>query len=378
LQSIYLDYNSTTPISPTVFKSMTPFLKVHYGNPSSAHSMGRACREAVEDGRMRVAALIGADREEIVFTSCGTESNNLAIKGTMLNRPLSYGGHMIISGFEHPAVSQPASFLEKLGFDLTVVNPGSDGVIRPADIEKAIRSETRLVSIMHSNNEIGTIQPIRQIAHVCRSCDIIIHTDASQSAGKVPLSVNDLDVDLLTIAGHKVYAPKGIGALYVREGVYLEPVIHGAGHEQGMRAGTENVPYIVGLGQACATAMEGLDDFHDRMLSMRDSLETLLMEGTGHKAIVHGKRALRLPNTLSISFPGVEGSEMLRRCPEICASTGAACHGSDVHLSSTLSAIGVHPEIARGTIRLSVGWYSDQEEIQRAASMLLDAWEVLQ
>lgn len=377
MQSIYLDYNATTPISPTVFKAMTPFLKEHYGNPSSTHVKGRACLEAMEDARMRIAGLIHADREEIVFTSCGTESNNLAIKGTMLNRPLSYGGHMIISGFEHPAVSQPTAFLEKLGFDLTVVEPDPNGTIDPAAVEKAIRPETRLVSIMHSNNEIGTIQPIKQIAEICHSHDIVVHTDAAQSVGKIPLSVVELGVDLLTIAGHKLYAPKGIGALFVREGVFLEPSNHGAGHEQGMRAGTENVPYIVGLGQACATAMEGMDDFYDRMVLMRDHLQAMLLEGSNNEAVVHGINADRLPNTLSISFPGVDGTELLRRCPEICASTGAACHGNDVQLSTTLSAIGVQPELGRGTVRLSVGWYTDLEEVDRASSLLLDAWEVL-
>ena len=377
MKSIYLDYNATTPISPTVFKAMTPFLKEHYGNPSSFHIKGRACLEALEDARMRVAALIGADREEIVFTSCGTESNNLALKGMMLNRPISYGGHMIISGFEHPAITEPASFLEKLGFDLSVVSPGPDGVVKPADVEKAIRPETRLVSIMHSNNEIGTIQPIKQISDICRAHDIAFHTDASQSVGKVPVSVIELGVDMLTIAGHKLYAPKGIGALFVREGVFLEPSNHGAGHEQGMRAGTENVPYIVGLGQACATAMEGMDDFYDRMLTLRDHLQNLLVEGSKNETVVHGNEVDRLPNTISISFPDVDGAELLRRCPEICASTGAACHGSDVQLSSTLSAIGVQPELGRGTVRLSVGWYTDLDEVDRAASLLLGAWEDL-
>jgi cysteine desulfurase len=376
LRTIYLDYNATTPIAPAVQEAMLPFLTECYGNPSSSHSLGRACHEAVEDARSRLAQLLGADSDEIVFTSCGTESNNLAIKGVAFRRARGGMGHLVISALEHPAVAEPAAFLERLGYGLTVVGCDGRGLVDPDAVHAAIRPDTVLVSIMHANNEIGTIQPIREIAEICRDRGILIHTDAAQSVGKTSVRVRDLGVDLLTVAGHKIYAPKGVGALYVRRGVDLEPVLHGAGHERGLRAGTENVAYIVGLGRAAALIDQRLNETIDRLSALRDRLWGRLHKGIEGLSY-NGDRIERLPNTLSVNFPGVNGGEVLARCPELCASTGAACHSGTTHMSATLRAIGMKPEVARGTVRLSVGWYSKEEEIDRAADLLIAAWESL-
>lgn len=377
MRTIYLDYNATTPVAPSVQEAMLPFLAEHYGNPSSRHALGRACHEAVEDARGQVATLLGADREEIVFTSGGTESNNLALKGVMLLDAPSAGGHLVISALEHPAVVEPARFLERLGYEVTVVDCDRQGVVDPDAVEAALRPDTRLVSIMHANNEIGTLQPLAEICEVCRRNEVLVHTDAAQSVGKVRTMVDELGVDLLSIAGHKLYAPKGVGALYVRRGVALEPVLHGAGHESGLRAGTENVPYIVALGRAALLAFKSLDASAERLAMLRDRLFTRLAEGIGRGLTVNGHPEKRLPNTLSVNFPRVPGYELLSRIPELCASTGAACHAGEAGMSATLAAIGLSPERASGTVRLSVGWYTSEEEIERAASLLISAWEDL-
>ena len=375
MRQIYLDYNATTPIAPSVIESMLPFFSNHYGNPSSSHALGRAASEAIEDARCKVAGLIGCDRNEIVFTGCGTEANNLALKGVMLadGQPR---GHLIISAIEHPAISEPAKFLERLGCELTIVPCDENGVVRPADVEAAIRPNTRLISVMHANNEIGTIQPIREISEVCRSRNILLHSDASQSTGKIPVFVDYMDVDMLTIAGHKFYGPKGIGVLFVREGLGLESLLHGAGHEQGMRGGTENTPYIVGLGQAALLVSKSLDESVEKMTQLRDRLYDKLSNSIPGLR-VNGFAAQRLPNTLSVSFPEVTGDELLRRVPEICASTGAACHSGEVFGSSTLSSMGISDAQMAGTVRLSVGWTTSEEEIDRASNLLIDAWENL-
>ena len=377
MRSIYLDYNATTPIAPTVQEAMAPFLKEHYGNPSSLHPLGRACHEAVEDARGSIAALLRADPREIVFTSGGTESNNMAIKGVLLSKAPSAHSHLIISALEHPAVAQPAKFLERLGYSVSVVGCDKNGVIDPAAVEDAIRPDTVLVSVMHANNEIGTIQPIRDIAEICHQCGVLLHTDAAQSVGKIPTIPDELKVDLLSIAGHKIYAPKGVGALYIRCGTVLESLLHGAEHEYGLRAGTENVPYIVGLGRASVLAAKASDELSQRLSHLRDKLLDSLRKGIGEALTVNGSAADRLPNTLSVNFPGVSGHDLLARIPELCASTGAACHaGSDVR-SPTLTAIGLSPDVARGTVRLCVGWYTSEDEITAAANLLIGAWEAL-
>jgi cysteine desulfurase len=283
----------------------------------------------------------------------------------------------VISAIEHPSIVSPAKYLERLGYDVTVVGVSGQGLVQPAAVRAALRSETLLVSIMHANNEIGTLQPLKQIADVCHERKILLHTDASQSVGKVRTLVDELDVDLLTIAGHKVYAPKGIGALYIRRGLAVEPLIHGAGHEGGLRAGTENVPYIVGLGKACSMAAKNLDANQERMTTLRDRLWHLLQREIGDDLVLHGQLAPRLPNTLSVSFPRVSGHELLARIPELCASTGSACHSDTAAMSPTLAAMGVVADVARGTVRLSLGWYTAEDDVDRAASLLAGAWEAL-
>ena len=375
MRQIYLDYNATTPIAPSVLEAMDPFLKGHYGNPSSAHSLGRAAKEAIEDARGKLAGLLACDRHEIVFTSGGTESNNLAIKGVMFSGQMGVG-HIVISAIEHPAVVQPVKFLERLGFDVSIVGCDENGFVHPSAVEKELRENTRLVSIMHANNEVGSIQPIRQIAELCHGRGILVHTDAAQSAGKIPTFVDQLDVDLLTIAGHKLYGPKGVGVLFVREGIGLEPLLHGASQENGMRAGTENTPLIVGLGQAAYLANHGIDEAAEGVSKLRDRLSDQLIAAIpGLK--INALKANRLPNTLSVSFPEVSGRDILKRVPEICASTGSACHSSGLVESVTLDSMGCSPEHVAGTVRLSLGWHSSQEEIDRASSLLIDAWEVL-
>jgi len=378
MQPIYLDYNATTPIAPEVQQALLPFLAEQYGNPSSGHSLGRASHEAVEDARTRVAGLLGCHADEIVFTSCGTESNNLALKGVAFRRAMPLRGHLVISSLEHPAITEPAKFLGRLGLDVTVVPCGRDGMVDPDAVIRALRRDTLLVSVMHANNEIGTIQPIGEIARRCREQNVTVHTDAAQSAGKIAVDVDALGVDLLSIAGHKLYAPKGVGALYVRRGVALESVLHGAGQEHGLRAGTENVPYLVGLGAAAESAAGHLKVANESMAALRDRLFERLSQRIGEPLEVNGGGGKRLPNTLSINFPRVAAEEMLRRVPELCASTGAACHSGSTHMSTTLQAIGLSPTVARGTMRLSVGRFTSEEEVDRAADLLSEAWRALQ
>ncbi len=379
MHTVYLDYNATTPIAPRVQEAMLPFFAEHFGNPSSTHSLGRACQEAVEDARSRVAQMLGARADEVLFTSGGTESNNLAIRGVMQAarrcHPDRRRGHLVVSTIEHPATIEPARYLESLGYGLTVVECDSQGVVSPASVEEALVDETVLVSIMHANNEIGTIQPIRQIADLCHARGVLLHTDAAQSVGKIRTNVTELGADLLSIAGHKIYAPKGVGALYVGGKTPIEPVLRGAGQESGLRPGTENVALIVGLGHAASVAEAGLVASAERLASLRDRLLARLEAAIPSGLSVNGSDAPRLPNTLSVNFPGAIGSDLLRAIPELCASTGAACHAGATQMSATLAAISLEESVARGAIRLSLGWYTSEEEIDRAADWLIAAWE---
>ena len=377
MRFIYLDCNATTPVAPSVSEAMAPFFTEHYGNPSSSHILGRACREAIEDARGKVAALLGADRDEIIFTSGGTESNNLALKGVLLQDGAHGDGHLVISAIEHPAIVEPAAYLERLGYEVSVVPCDARGVVDPEEVRAAIQPNTRLVSIMHANNETGVVQPIREIAEICRDREILVHTDAAQSVGKINAFVEDLGVDLLTIAGHKLYAPKGIGALYVRRGVRLDPILHGAGHERGLRPGTENVAYNVGLGQAAMLALHSLEDSARSMAQLRDRLQDSLEQELDGRIAVNGADVERLPNTLSVCFEGIAGADLLARAREICASTGSACHSATIEMSPTLRAMGQSSDQARGTVRLSLGWFTSEADVDRAANLLLDAWEAL-
>lgn len=358
---------------------MLPFLTDRFGNPSSEHAIGHDARSAVEHARGCVARLLGTESRQIIFTSGGTESNNLAILGTLLQQVLDgRPTHLVISAIEHASTIAPAQFLERLGCQVTVVGCSPQGVVGPEAVLEVLRPETALVSIMHANNEIGTLQPIRDIATQCRKRGILVHTDAAQSAGKIVIHVSDLGVDLLSVAGHKLYAPKGIGALYIRSGIMLAPVLRGAGQEEGFRPGTENVPHIVALGAAADQASSELTLMTKRMTRFRDRLELRLRAGIGDDMVVHGIASPRLPNTLSVSFPGVRGAELLARCPEVCASVGAACHQELDAASTTLAAIGVSGDVARGTVRLSVGWPTTDADIEMAADCLLSTWRASQ
>ena len=366
-QQIYLDFNASTPIAPEVADAMKPFLSQHFGNPSSQHWAGIPAKEAVERARQQVAELLECSPDEIVFTSGGSESNNHAIKGVFFALR-EKGTHVITTQIEHPAVINPCRFLEKLGAEVTYVGVDGYGMVDPKENEKAITSKTIFITIMHANNEVGTIQPIEEVSKIARERGIVFHTDAAQSVGKVVTKVDDLRVDLLSIAGHKVYAPKGIGALYIRKGTPIEPLIHGAGHESGRRAGTENVLLIVGLGKACEIAKRYIGD--DRICSMRDQFWKLLQDNFGEKVVLNGHPLHRLPNTLNVSFVGKAGGEILSRLDGVAASTGAACHSGSVELSPVLKAMGISPEVGMGAIRFSLGRTTTVQELERVVDLL--------
>ncbi len=379
MRPIYLDYNATTPVDPAVVEAMLPYLREHFGNPSSSHAYGKATHEAVDLARQQVADLLGAQPDEILFTSGGSEANNHALKGMVFAKLSGVFGrwareaHIISCAVEHPAIVQPCEFLKRLGCRITILPVDRYGCVDPDAIRKALERRTTLVSIMHANNEVGTLQPIREIAALAHERGAVVHTDAAQSIGKLPVNVNDLGVDLLSVAGHKLYAPKGVGALYVRRGVRLEPLIHGAGHESGRRAGTENVPYVVGLGKACELARQLQPQASERLRQLRDRLWQRLQAVWGERVVLNGHPEQRLPNTLNINFVGQIGAELLEAVPEIAASTGSACHEGSISLSPVLQAMGVPPELGRGAVRLSVGRFTTEHEIDCAAEALQKA-----
>ncbi len=372
---IYLDYNATTPIDPQVVEAMLPYLTDHFGNPSSSHQYGRKAKEGVERARGQLAGLLGADPSEIVFTSGGTESNNQALIATA-RAHAHRGRHIITTAIEHPAVLNPLLWLEEQGYSATILPVDYFGMVNPGAIERAITPETTIISVMHANNEVGTIQPLAEIGAIARRHGIAFHTDAAQSVGKIPTLVDDLGVDLLTVAGHKFYAPKGVGALYVRRGTAIESYLFGAGHEAGRRAGTENVPYIVGLGTAAELARQRLAAGNREIASLRDRLfESLRAAIDGVE--LNGHPDERLPNTLNVSFAGVIGAELLEQTPEIAASTGAACHGDSHTLSGVLAAMGLSRERNLGAVRLSLGLGTTAEEVDRAAGLLAERCRLL-
>jgi len=367
MKPIYLDYNATTPIDPEVAEAMRPCLDEVFGNPSSTHGYGLKAREVVEAARAQVAALLNGRPEEVVFTSGGTESNNHAIKGVAF-ASRDRGNHIITSAIEHPAVTEVCRYLEGHGFHVTCVPVDTGGLIDLKALRQAITGETILITVMHANNEVGTIQPIEEIAAWIRGRGITFHTDAAQSVGKVPVDVKVLGVDLLSLAGHKLYAPKGIGALYIREGTRLEKFMHGAGHERNLRAGTENVLEIAGLGKACELAKRDLEKNRTRMRQTRDRLYEGLRKRLDIRLNGHPEK--RLPNTLSIGFRGVDAGILLGEMKDLAASAGAACHGASVEISKVLKAMTVTMEYARGTIRFSTGKSTTVEEIDRAVEIV--------
>ncbi len=364
---IYLDYNATTPVDPAVAQAMTPFLSEEYGNPNSGHAFGLHSRDAIEHARAATAALIGARPDELTFTSGGTEASNWAIKSAALLRE-PVGKHFVTTAVEHPATLNPMKWLSRWGFTFTEVAADEHGSVDPDDIRKAIRSDTVLISVMHAQNEVGTLLPIAEIGRIARERGILFHVDAAQSVGKVPVDVDEMNADLLSIAGHKLYAPKGIGALYIRDGVSLEPLIQGAGQEFGRRAGTQNVMMSVGLGKACEIA--GAELAKPGHARLRDRFWMMLSEALGGRVMLNGHLTRRLPTTLSVSFPGRVGGEVLARLDGVCASTGAACHAGDAKPSRVLTAMGYSRERAVGTIRFSVGRPTTDEEIDLVVAML--------
>jgi cysteine desulfurase len=370
---IYLDYNATTPVDPAVVEAMQPYISLHYGNPSSTHVYGRMARDAVDRARRQVAELLGCSAEEIIFTSGGSESNNTVLKG-MASTYRHRGNHLITSAVEHPAIINPCRYLEQQGVRVTYVPVDRTGLVDPDDVRRAITPQTILISIMHANNEVGTLQPIAEISRVARAYGVLMHTDAAQSVGKMPTRVDELGVDFLSIAGHKVYAPKGIGALYIRAGTALEPLIHGAGHEFGRRAGTENVVFDVALGKACEVAQADLPRYQREVRQLRDLLQAELTKRCGARMMVNGHPEQRLPNTLHVNFRGVIGAELLEKLPELAASTGSACHAGEVTLSSVLEAMQVSAEDGMGAIRFSLGRYTTRQEIERVVELIEQAY----
>ncbi len=373
MDPIYLDYNATTPIDPAVAEAMLPYIYEHFGNPSSGHPFGLRAKKGVDKARSQVAELLACRTSEVIFTSGGTESNNHAIKGVAAAYR-EQGNHIITSSVEHPAVLDVCAYLEGQGFSVTYLPVDSLGMVDARQLEWAITPQTILVSVMHANNEVGTIQPIPEISEITRRHGILLHADCAQSVSKLPVKVDDLGVDLLSIAGHKLYAPKGIGALYIREGVRLEKLMHGAGHEMGWRAGTENVIEEVGLGEACELISGNLDAYCGRMKAARDLLEAQLGERfTDMKTNGHPEK--RLPNTSSVSFPSMEADTVLSAMQLVAASAGAACHSDRVEVSSVLQAMHVPLEYAMGTLRFSTGRYTTTEEINRAVEDVVQAVE---
>ena len=376
-QPIYLDYNGTTPHDPEVIEAMRPFLEQAFGNPSSAHWYGIAPKRAVENARRQVAELLGCAPGEVIFTSGGTESNNHAIKG-IAEAHREKGNHIVTTRIEHPAVLEVCRYLEKHGFATTYVPVDESGVVQVKDIEKALNRRTLLVSVMHANNEVGTIQQIEEIAALAKSHGILFHTDAAQSVGKIPTDVHRLGVDMLSVAGHKLYAPKGIGALYVKDGIDLPVFCHGAGQEGGRRAGTENVMEIVGLGKACEIARRDLAKNADILQRTRDRLENSLIEVFKDDVRINAGAARRLPNTSSISFHGLEANRVLEEIGlSVAASAGAACHSDHVSISHVLEAMKVPEAWAKGTLRFTTGRMTTVDEIDEAVRVISAAVQLL-
>ena len=367
---IYLDHNATTPVDPAAAEAMMPLMREEFGNPSSPYPLGTRAKERLEQSREQVALLLGCASREVVFTSGGSESNNAVLKG-MINFKHPEDFHIVTSAVEHPAILNPALFLKELGAKITILPVDRFGRVNPDEVRRATKHNTSLISIMLANNETGTLQPLREISQIAREREIPFHTDAAQAVGKMPVDVNELGVDFLSVAGHKLYGPKGVGALFIKEGRNITPLIHGAGQERGKRPGTENIILSVGLGVACKVARERLKEDMKKMKILRDRLQERLFSGSDD-LVLNGHPEERLLNTLNISVPGIEGGKILDGLPTILASTGAACHDRSVELSHVLSAMGVPPEVGMGALRLAVGRSNSMEQIEEAAELILN------
>lgn len=364
MKPLYFDYNASTPIAPEVLAAMEPFLRGHFGNPSSKHWAGVPAKAAIERAREQLASLLECEADEIVFTSGGTEANNHAIKGAFFAQQ-SRGTHIVTTQIEHSAVLMPCRFLERFGAEITYLPVDRHGMVDPEAVRRAITPRTILVSVMHANNEVGTIQPLAEIARITREREVLLHTDAAQSAGKIPIRVRELGVDLLSIAGHKLYAPKGVGALYIRRGTKIEPFLHGASHEHGQRAGTENVTMTVALGAASTLALSDASSEANRQRSLRDYLHAGLSRLLGDSLSLNGHLETRLPNTLNVNFRGRFGGDVLASLKDVAASTGSACHSGKAELSPVLRAMGVPEHAGLGAVRFSLGRGSTREEVDQ-------------
>ena len=367
-RKIYADNNATTPVDPRVKEAIIPHLEDKYGNPSSLHEKGKEAREAVEKARSRVASMLNARDEEIVFTSCATESNNFAIKGTAFARK-DVGKHIITTEVEHDCVLNSCKWLEERGFEVTYLEVDEEGIISADKLKEALRGETILVSVMAANNEIGSLQPIKKMAEIVHNeSNAYFHTDAAQVPGKMPIDVKDMGVDMATISGHKMYAPKGVGALWINEGLDVGPLLHGGGHEDGRRSGTENVPYIVGFGKACKIAEEECEEDKQKLQKMQDKTINELEERID-KIKLNGPRDLdkRLPGNVNFSFHGVEGESLVLRLDErgIHTSTGSACASDELEASHVLKAIGLGPELAHSSLRIGYGRFNEMEDVDK-------------
>lgn len=375
MKPIYLDYNATTPIDPRVAEAMLPYIHEHFGNPSSGHVYGITAKRAVDKARTQVAGMLGCQPNEVIFTSGGSESNNYAIKG-VAGAYRRKGNHIITSAIEHPAVTEVCKHLESQDYKVTYLPVDRYGLVDPGQVKEAITAHTILITIMHANNEVGTIEPITEIAEIAHEHGILVHSDCAQSVGKIPVTINDLKIDLLPIAGHKLYAPKGVGALYIRSGVKLEKLIHGADHEMNHRAGTENVIEIAGLGKACELVEQESAKHQKHLKKLRDRFEIELKK-IFPELKINGHPEKRLPNTCSAGFKDLEANTILSKLEIIAASAGAACHSDSVKISSVLEAMKVPLEYAKGTIRFSIGRFTTDNEIDTALGEIEKAVTVL-
>jgi cysteine desulfurase len=371
MADIYFDHNATSPLVPEVLETMLPHLQSTHGNPSCAHSQGRAARAAIEDARAQIAAFLGCAADEVVFTSGGTEANNLAIKGAAIARE-ERGKHLLVGGAEHPSVSSAARFLERFGWEVEAIPVDETGQVQPAELAKRLRPDTTLVSIMTAQNVVGTINRMDELAEVLRGRGVLLHTDAAQAVGKIPAAFPFLGADLMTLASHKFYGPKGVGALIVKRGVELEPLLQGAGHEGGRRAGTENTAGIVGMAAAIDLARRTMAETGERVVALRDALHLRLATGLSG-VLLNGHPLDRLPNTLNLSFLGVSGKAIAERVPHVLLATGPACHDRADALSPTFKAMGLGPERGGSSLRISLGRSNTWPEIEAAAETLIEA-----